>query len=225
MMRLRSARTYLASGLDSPRSCARRSVFRWSSEPLACVLVRRVGGRLRLTRAVLSCLRRTWYAAYARDAKHVSFSFGSATISFISLMGRAAFVGLGQSRFVAVALGVVAVSRCRIWPCGHAFADRHGATPAIVTALVAGSFTFALVTAVARSDVWRGAGGLLRPLQVRRRRAPAAGDRARRASSSARYWVVLGAVPLLLLALGVPGNVDLLRGIHQPVTLELHESR
>ena len=150
-----------------------------------------------------------WYLAYARDARH-DFAFGTDAVVFSWQMGRAAFVGLGQNDVVAVglvalaALGVAAAVRT-------AMADRHSPVPAVTAALICSAVSFAVLTAIARSEAGTQAAtsgryiyivaGLLLPVV------------ALGGEWLARRWMVLGAIPVVLLAIALPSNVDLFRHV------------
>ena len=173
------------------------------------VMIRR-GWRAATLHAVpLAAIYVVWYAAYAAGEESNEYALGSETVSFAWRMGQAAFVGLGQNGLLALALALVAAVGIGRAVQG-ARANRHSAPPAIVAALIASSSAFALLTAFGRAN---GFGAIT-----------AASDRyiyvvaalwlpvvGLGAEVLARYRVVLGAIPLVLLALGLPDNIDLLR--------------
>ncbi len=150
-----------------------------------------------------------WYLAYARDARH-DFTFGTDAVVFSWQMGRAAFVGLGQNDVVAVglvalaALGVAAAVRT-------AMADRHSPVPAVTAALIAArcpspSSPRSRVRTAGTQAATSGryiyiVAGLLLPVV------------ALGGEWLARRWVVLGAIPVVLLAIALPSNVDLFRHV------------
>jgi hypothetical protein len=150
----------------------------------------------------------TWYVLYGGTGNDV-FTFRPAALRFAWRMVHSAFVGLGQNRIVAVLIGALAVAglaaalrRARV-PAGRAAA-------ALPVALVACCVLFTTLTGVSRAGVTAAnqaeAGryryvvvALLLPLV-------ALGGEA--LARRARFLVL---VPIALLALGVPGNLDLLR--------------
>lgn len=150
-----------------------------------------------------------WYVAYAADQASNEYSLGTETFSFVWRMSRAAFVGLGQNGLVAIALALVAaVGIARAVQCARM--DVRSAPPAIVAALVTAALGFAALTAFGRA----GGFGV----------ATASSDRyiyvvaalalpiiGLGAEALARYRVVLGAIPLVLLVVGLPRNVDRMR--------------
>lgn len=176
------------------------------------VLIRR-GWRAAAVQAVpLALVYAVWYVTFASDAKR-DFSLGAGTISFAWRMGRAAVEGLGQHPVVGVAIGVV-IAIGIAQAVRAAASDRHGAVPAVVAALLVGSVAFAVLTAVGRSDlggVQTAAQTATSPRYIYVVAALLMPVLALGGEFLARYWIVLGALPLVLLAGGLPDNVDLLR--------------
>jgi hypothetical protein len=180
------------------------------------VLLRR-GWRAAAVQAVpLGAIYVAWYLGYAQGETQNHYSLGSDTVSFAWQMGRAAFEGLGRYWVVALVIAaVVLVGLVGAWR--RYAADRHDVVPAITVALVVSAAAFALLTAFGRAEV----GGVF---------GNAAADRyiyvvaalvlpllALGGEMLARRWRVLGAIPLVLLLVGLPHNIDLLR-LHNPIT-------
>jgi len=93
-------------------------------------------------------------------------------------------------------------------------ADRHSAPPAIVAALVGSALAFALLTAFGRAEgnnIWVGLHTAASGRYIYVVAALFLPVIALGAELLARRWIVLGAVPLVLLAIGLPDNIDRLR--------------
>jgi hypothetical protein len=148
-----------------------------------------------------------WFVGFPSDTPR-SYSFTSQTLRFVEEMGRVAFVGLGQNRLVGVALGGLAIVGIG-WSVRRAQREPTLQPLALPLALVIGFLAFALVTGVARVDV----GGV----------ASAASGRYVYVASAlllplialgveafARRQAALAIAALVVLAVGVPGNVRLL---------------
>lgn len=171
------------------------------------VLIRR-GWRAAAFHAVpLGLVYIAWYIAYGADP-NANYNPVTETLSFVWTMGKAVFVGLGQSSLVGLGLATVAAVGA---VCAYRAArvNRHGVIPSTVAALLVSAVGFAFVTGVRAGGygaqfgatdryIYVGA-ALLLPLV-------ALGTEA-----LARQWTVLGAVPLVLLLVGLPGNIGLLR--------------
>jgi hypothetical protein len=171
------------------------------------VLLRR-GWRAAAFHAVpLGLVYIAWYIAYGGDP-NANYNGGTETLSFVWTMGKAVFVGLGQSSLVGLGLATVAAVGV-VRACRAARVNRHSAIPSTVAALLVSAAGFAFVTGVraggygaqfgATDRYVYVAAALLLPLV------------ALGAEALARHWTVLGAVPLVLLLIGLPGNIDLLR--------------
>jgi hypothetical protein len=177
------------------------------------VLIRRGWAAAALHAVPLGAIYLAWYAAYVLGQTDDSYSLSGRTVSFAWRMGKGAFVGLGQNGLVALALAMVAAIGIG-WAVQIARADRHSAPPAIVAALVGSALSFALLTAFGRAggdSIWVGpqtaeAGRYIYVVAALCLPVVALG-----AELLARRWIVLGAVPLVLLAIGLPKNIDLLR--------------
>ena len=148
-----------------------------------------------------------WYVSFPSDTSR-TYSLTFQVLRFVEEMGRAAFVGLGQNRAVGIALGGLAIIGLA-WLVRRVQRERKLQSLAIPLALIIGFLTFAFVAAVARVDV----GGV----------AAAASDRyvyvaaalllpliAFGIETLARRHDALAIAALVLLAVGVPGNVKLL---------------
>lgn len=173
------------------------------------VLIRR-GWRAAAMHAVpLGAVYVAWYLAYAKDEANTGYALGSATFSFVWRMGEAAFSGLGQSGVVGILLAcLVAVGV--VWTAMRARVDRHGALPAIVAGLGASAVSFAVLTAFGRAQAF-GSGTASSDKYIYVVAALLLPVVGLGAATVARRWMVLGAAPLVLLAIGLPGNIDLLR--------------
>jgi hypothetical protein len=149
-----------------------------------------------------------WYLAYATEEANAGRSLGSATVSFVWRMGEAAFTGLGQNGLVGGALACLAavgIARAVL----DARLDRYGARPAVAAALVASALSFAVLTGFGRASVGPNSASSEKYIYVfAALLLPVVGLGA---AALARRWVVAGAAPLVLLAIGLPGNIDLLR--------------
>jgi hypothetical protein len=173
------------------------------------VLIRR-GWRPALLHAVpLGVVYIAWYISFASGRSNREYYFGPRTVSFVAEMGRGAFVGLGQSGAVGLALaasaaiGVVASVRL-------AYIDRQRAPVAVVAALLVSFLAFGWFTAIGRVDIF----GVVSAATERYAYVAAALFLplvALGAEYLAQRWLVLGLVPVALLAIGLPGNVDGLR--------------
>jgi len=172
------------------------------------VLVRRGWRAAALYSVPLGAVYVAWYLAYANDEANTGYALGSQTFSFVWRMGEAAFTGLGQSGVVGILLAcLVGVGIVRAGAVARL--DRHGALPAIVAALVASALSFALLTAFGRARVGAGSASSDKYIYVvAALLLPVVGLGA---AALARRWVILGAAPLVLLAIGLPGNVDALQ--------------
>jgi hypothetical protein len=180
------------------------------------VLLRR-GWRAAAWQAVpLGIVYAVWYVAYATDEAANDRTLGTQTVSFVWRMFRAAFEGLGQNPVVAIALGLVALVGI-VRAVQTARVNIHVAPPAIVAALVVASVAFALLTAVGRAQGF-GVGYAASDRYIYVVAALWLPIVALGAEVLARRWVGLGAIPLVLLLIGMPDNVDLLR---QPDALSL----
>jgi hypothetical protein len=184
---------------------------------VALAVALRRGWRAAALHAVpLAVLYAVWYLAYATNEEGDDRTLGTQTFSFVWRMARAAFEGMGQNPVVALALALVAAVGI-VAAVQSARVNIHAAPPAIVVALVTASLAFAALTAVGRAQGF----GV----------AYAASDRyiyvvaalclpivALGAEVLADRWLLLGAIPLVLLLIGLPDNIDLLRH-PDPLTL------
>ena len=148
-----------------------------------------------------------WYVAYGGDP-NANYNGATETLSFVWTMGKGVFLGLGQSSLVGLGLATAAAVGV-VCACRAARVDRHGSIPSTVAALLLSAAGFAFVTGVraggygaefgATDRYVYVAAALLLPLV------------ALGAEALARRSAVLGAVPLALLLVGLPANIDLLR--------------
>jgi len=148
-----------------------------------------------------------WYVRFPSNTAR-DYSFGFGTLQFVGEMGRSVFVDLGQNRVVAAALIALAFVGLG-WAVYQARLDHSLRPLALPLALVAGFLAFAWVTAVARVSV----GGV----------TSAGSDRYVDVATAlllplialgievlGRRQILIAAASLVLLAVGVPGNINLL---------------
>jgi hypothetical protein len=168
-----------------------------------------------------------WYAAAGRDGPKISYSFGAETLEFVAEMARGAFAGLGQYGIVGVALAALAAVgwvTCII----SARVDHHLAPLSLVAALTVGFVAFAWFTAIGRVADY-GVESASAPRYIYVAAALFLPVVALGAQRLARRWVGFGAAPLILLAIGLPMNIDLLvnrdpygMGAHDLVAASAH---
>lgn len=147
-----------------------------------------------------------WYilfaAEYVRNGQHV---LNLSMFMFIWRMLQGCFIGFGHNPYVAVGIAVVAVIGM-----AHAFRSEPAVKKlCIVAALIASSLAFMVLTTFGRAkfDVEGLAEGDRYVYVVAALMLPIIGLGS---EVLARYWVLLGVVPLLLLSIGLPGNIELL---------------
>ena len=152
----------------------------------------------------------TWPGTCCTHAEREhDFVFGTEAVAFSWQMGRAAFVGLGQNEFVAV--GLVALAVLGVVFRGS-YGDGRPSQPGAGRDRGADRQRRVLRRphrdrALGRRDPGRGQRSIL----LHRGRFAAPGRRRSVASGSRAAGVVLGAIPVVLLALAFPTNVDLFR--------------
>src|SRR5262245_2376767 len=161
-----------------------------------------------------------WYAAAGRDGPKISYSFGSETLEFVAEMARGTFAGLGQYGIVGVALAALAAvgwATCII----SARVDHQLAPLSLVAALTVGFVAFAWFTAIGRVADY-GVELASAPRYIYVAAALFLPVIALGAQGLTRRWVGLGAAPLVLLAIGLPTNIDLLEN-RNPFELGAHD--
>ena len=170
----------------------------------AATLLRR-GWRVAMLHVVpLAVAYVVWYVAFPSDTPR-TYSFTFHVLRFVEEMGRGAFVGFGQNRVVGIALAGLAIVGLG-WLVRRAQRERTLQPLAVPLALVIGFLTFAFVTAVARVDV----GGVASAASGRYVYVAAAlllPMIAFGIEAFARRQAALAIAALVLLAVGVPGNV------------------
>jgi hypothetical protein len=171
------------------------------------VLIRR-GWRAAAFHAVpLGLVYIAWHIAYGGDP-NANYNGGTDTLSFVWTMGKAVFVGLGQSSLVGLGLATVAaVGVVRAYRAARV--NRHSAMLSTVAALLVSAAGFAFVTGVRAGGYGAEFGATDRYIYVAA--ALLLPLVALGAEALAGHWTLLGAVPLVLLLIGLPGNIDLLR--------------
>jgi len=171
------------------------------------VLIRRGWRAAAFHAAPLGLVYIAWYLAYGADP-NANYNGATETLSFVRTMAKGVFVGLGQSSLVGLGLATVAAVGV---VCAYRAArvDRHGAIPSTVVALLVSAAGFAFVTGVRAGGYGAEFGATERYVYVAA--ALLLPLVALGAEALARHATVLGAVPLVLLLIGLPGNIDLLR--------------
>jgi hypothetical protein len=167
-----------------------------------------------------------WYAAFGSHDRATSYSFGPETLEFVVEMARDTFAGLGQYGLVGVALAALAAvgwASCII----RARVDHRLAPLSLVAGLTVGFVAFAWFTAIARAVFGVESASAARYIYVAA--ALFLPVVALGAQALTRRWVGFGAAPLVLLAIGLPTNIDLLvnrepieLGAHDPVAAAAH---
>jgi hypothetical protein len=160
-----------------------------------------------------------WYAAFGSDGRATSYSFGSDTMEFVVGMARGTFAGLGHYGLVAVAL--VALAAVGWATCiNRARVDHRLAPVSLVAGLTVGFVAFASFTAIARAVF--GVESASEPRYIYVAAALFLPVVALGAQALTRRWVGFGAAPLVLLAIGLPTNIDLLVN-RDPIELGEHD--
>jgi hypothetical protein len=184
---------------------------------VALAVALRRGWRAAALHAVpLAVVYAVWYLAYATDEAGNDRTLGTQTVSFVWRMVRAAFEGMGQNPVVALALALVAAVGI-VRAVQDARVDLHAERFATVVALVTASLGFAALTAVGRAQGF-GVGYAASDRYIYVVAALWLPIVALGAEVLASRWLLLGAIPLVLLLIGLPDNLDLLRH-PDPLTL------
>jgi hypothetical protein len=171
------------------------------------VLIRR-GWRLALFHtAPLGAIYVLWWLIEARDAYGHALGVASDVLEWTWIGSKAAFDGLGQVEGAGIALAVVLVVGLAL-TCGRtdvAELRRRGAVPA---GLLVGAVTFLVITGIGRGSDFFGVGLAGSGRYVHVVAALMLPALALAADALVRRWRAALPVVLVLLVIGIPGNIE-----------------
>ena len=161
---------------------------------------------------VLALVYIAWYISFLSE-EDPQGELSLKMIEFVRRLVQETFVGFGQNRLAALAIaGLAAIGVAHT--IRLALGGSRSQSPGLVAALIGSSVGFATLTAFGRASLdetnLAPSGRYMYVVAALLRPIIALGGEV-----LARRWWVLGVVPFLLMLVGLPENIDLLR--HRPV--------